>query len=226
MSVVGGLGGPGARTTAPRAPRSEELRSDNAPGPASGPGAVQEAVQARSQWGSGLVQAVHPLSTYSRVKKRRERNRATTWTTWTTETGDHHDCEASRPGVHPQRGDRACSRAPRLEARQRGQVLAARMPDPSGSTLGRGSRRPERRSRAVEPGTRVRALQPLGRRAARCCADERATWRCSPVAHGPARLDRRARALVTTSDRLFFAGRSYPRLRLQEPLFPLNWSIR
>lgn len=210
-----GAGGPGARTATPRAPRCEELRSDNAGGPATGPGAVQEAVQARSQWGRGLVQAVHPLSTFSRVKKRRERNRATAWTTWTTETGDHHDEQAPRPAVSLECAHRACTCATAVEARRRGALLAHRPGARTWLALRRRAHRSGRWARAIEPGTRERAQQPVGGRSTRCRDHERET-RCSAVAtsadHRPTwRLGSRSMVIAT----VFFRASRYPRLRLQ-----------
>ena len=224
MSVdqAAGAGGRAGTAPAPRTPRIKELRSDNAGGPDSGPGAVQDTVQARSQWGRGVVQAVHPLSTFSRVKKRRERSRATTWTTWTTQTGEHHDEQAPRPAVSLERPHRACTRAAIVEARHRGPVLAHRRGARAGLTLRRRPHRSGRWARAVEPGTRDRAEQQVRGRSTWCRDHERAA-RCSTVEQWTAGYSpwrSRARAVVT--EPVFFRAHRYPRLRLQEQILPLK----
>lgn len=219
--------GPGRRRPAPRAPRSEELRSDHACGPTGGPGAVHPVVQPRSQAGGGLVQPVHPSSTYSRARKRTERSKTTGWTTWTAQTGSecHRVGQASRSRVSAQRPARSCPGASCLAARHRGSLLALRVRDRAGHALRRRSPGRGRRAQPVEPRARVRAMQPARWWSARCRAYQRAArpGRSRSCASGCWPAWRRGpRAVVRPG---LFVGWCYPRLRLQQQLLPLNWRL-
>lgn len=79
-------GRPVAAVPTPRAPRYEELRSDDARWSTLWAGRGQGVVNPGYQWGSGLVKAVNPYFHPLRVRERKEIDRATALTALTTVT--------------------------------------------------------------------------------------------------------------------------------------------
>lgn len=140
---------------APRAPHQNDLRPIHLGGQPGGQGAVKPVVKARSQWGSGLVKAVNPLSQPLRTRERRGRECGTALTTVTTVTGGDHDREAPRPGVPSERAHRPATGAPSVEAWRRRAVLALPTHPAAWLAVRRGAHPAEPRSRAVEPRTRA-----------------------------------------------------------------------
>jgi hypothetical protein len=217
----GGQAGAKADHPAPRTPHQNDLRPIPIGGQPSGQGAVNPVVKARSQWGSGLVKAVSPLSQPLRTRERRGRDSGCALTTVTTVTEEaHRDREAPRPRVHPQRQDRAVTRVSSVAARRGCALLADRGAAHTGAALRRGAPRPGGRSLDLEPCAGDREEQPLRGWTTRGGHHERAN--ISTAALGQAGLARGARAVVTG---FFFGGWCNPRLRLQEQNPPLNWRI-
>lgn len=140
---------------APRAPRKNDLRPELPSGQPGGQGAVNEMVRARSQWGSGLVKAVNPLSQPLRTRETRGRECGCALTTVTTVTGEHHDREAPRPGVPSQRPHRPTAGAPSLATWRRCAVLAMPARPRARLALRRGPHPPTRRARTLEPRARA-----------------------------------------------------------------------
>lgn len=204
------------RRPAPRTPSKNELRPDYE-------GWSRTAVQARSNLvpsgGAGWSKRSNLSLTLTR--KRVKGNRwESTWTGWTG-----HDREASRSRVPAQRAHRSRAGSAHLEARRRGALLAVRSTDRAWDEVRRRSPEPGRRTLAVEPRGRVRAVQPTRRWTDGRRDHERSTSSistCRPSGATGSTVDRWACAVVIDSRAVFFAGRCNPRLRLQEQLFPLK----
>lgn len=204
---------------APRTPHQNDLRPMNVSGQPSGQGVVKAVVNPATQWGSGLVKAVNPLSQPLRTREIEKRECGCALTTVTTVTEEaHRDREAPRPGVPRERSHRACSGACSVATWHRGSMLAHGRRHRAGAPVRRGAPRPRGRARDLEPRTRDSQEQPVRGRPTWCGHHQRARRSTAPI--GAPRISRGPRPVVKPS---FFGYRRYPRLRLQEQNPPLNW---
>lgn len=209
----------GIRT--PRTPHQNDLRPIDLGGQASGQGAVRPVVKARSQWGSGMVKAVNPISQPLRTRETRGRECGCALSTVTTVTGDDHDREAPRPGVPSERAHRAAAGAPSLAAWRRRAVLA--LPTGHGSRLAlrRGPHSAEPRPCAVEPRTRT---QVQGRRVPGQPSPRRSLG-ASPAAGEGCRASTFAGLASVVIAASFFGGSVVPPPSALQATLPLNSAL-